>query len=260
MIPTCSGLRSPGGIGFNEKGEVFFAENQGPWNGACALRHLEPGSFQGHPIGNKWYDLAPNMGPKPEEPKSGSRIYVEAARIPELLSPRHYPAVQQGRKQPKQHRLRYERRQIRPLQPCRFSPATSSHSNIARYVLQKVKGKYQGVCIPFRQGFASGVLPDPSRRRRLDDRRRLQPRVGIEAGPKPFSLEHLVWTGKVPFEFQNMELTPDGFDLTFTDPVDTASASNVDTYKMSTWRYIYQASYGSPEVDTQTRRRSNPRR
>src|SRR5437588_1283252 len=75
VIPTCSGLRSPAGIGFNEKGECFFTENQGPWNGGCALRYLEPGSFQGHPIGNKWYNLAPNIGPRPKDPESGSRIW-----------------------------------------------------------------------------------------------------------------------------------------------------------------------------------------
>ena len=63
-VPTSSGIRSPGAIGFNEKGEMFYTENQGPWNGADALRFLEPGKFQGHPIGNKWYSLAPNMGPR----------------------------------------------------------------------------------------------------------------------------------------------------------------------------------------------------
>ena len=30
MIPTCSGIRSPGGIGFNAEGEVFYTDNQGP--------------------------------------------------------------------------------------------------------------------------------------------------------------------------------------------------------------------------------------
>jgi hypothetical protein len=125
------------------------------------------------------------------------------------------------------------------------------HSNIARFVLQKVKGRYQGVCIPFREGFASGVLP------------MIQAADGSfmvgetnrgwgSAGPKPFALERVVWTGKKPFEIQNMELTPDGFDLTFTEPLDTASASNPDNYKMSTFRYIYHASYGSPEVDPTT--------
>ena len=34
-----------------------------------------------------------------------------------------------------------------------------SHSNIGRFVLQQVKGRYQGVCFPFREGFESGNLP-----------------------------------------------------------------------------------------------------
>ena len=45
VIPTCSGLRSPGGIGMNAAGDMFYTENQGPWNGACSLKHLDPGSF-----------------------------------------------------------------------------------------------------------------------------------------------------------------------------------------------------------------------
>src|SRR5262245_29890304 len=34
-IPTCSGIRSPGGIGASAAGDMFYSENQGPWNGAC---------------------------------------------------------------------------------------------------------------------------------------------------------------------------------------------------------------------------------
>ena len=37
MIPTCSGVRSPGGIGMNALGEMFYTDNQGPWNGTGAL-------------------------------------------------------------------------------------------------------------------------------------------------------------------------------------------------------------------------------
>ncbi len=61
--------------------------------------------------------------------------------------------------------------------------------------------------------------------------------------------ERLVWTGKVPFEIFDMKLTKDGFDLTFTEPIDKAIAGDVASYKMSSFRYIYQESYGSPEVD-----------
>ena len=53
MIPTTSGIRSPGGIGMNEKGDVFYTDNQGVWNGSSSLKWLRPGSFQGNPTGNK---------------------------------------------------------------------------------------------------------------------------------------------------------------------------------------------------------------
>ncbi|MDP7277179.1 MAG: hypothetical protein QF363_16995, partial [Planctomycetaceae bacterium] len=32
-VPTCSGVRSPGGIGMNHLGDMFYTDNQGPWNG-----------------------------------------------------------------------------------------------------------------------------------------------------------------------------------------------------------------------------------
>ncbi len=85
----CSGLRSPGGIAFNSAGDAFYTDNQGPWQSFCALRHLKPGSFQGHPAGNKWYDLASNMGPRPLDPIGGEddRRDLEAKRIPQLLMP-----------------------------------------------------------------------------------------------------------------------------------------------------------------------------
>ena len=46
-IPTCSGIRSPGGIATNAVGDMFYTDNQGPWNGACALKHLEARPFHG---------------------------------------------------------------------------------------------------------------------------------------------------------------------------------------------------------------------
>lgn len=57
LIPTVSGIRSPGGVGFNAEGELFYTDNQGPWNGTCELKLLQPGKFVGHPGGFKWYDL-----------------------------------------------------------------------------------------------------------------------------------------------------------------------------------------------------------
>jgi hypothetical protein len=46
-----------------------------------------------------------------------------------------------------------------------------------------------------------------------------------------------------------MHAKPDGFELTFTEPVDPASAADPASYSARAFTYIYQAKYGSPEVD-----------
>ena len=49
-----------------------------------------------------------------------------------------------------------------------------------------------------------------------------------------------------------MRAKPDGFELTFTQPVDPKTAGDLKSYQLKTFTYIYQASYGSPEVDHTT--------
>jgi hypothetical protein len=71
-------------------------------------------------------------------------------------------------------------------------------------------------------------------------------------GNKPYSLDRLTWTGETPFEVHEMRAKPDGFELTFTKPVDPATAGDVKSYDLKTFCYIYQAAYGSPEVDQTT--------
>ncbi|MDB4745955.1 hypothetical protein OAG52_02070 [Verrucomicrobia bacterium] len=73
-IPVASGVRSPCGVGPNAAGAMFYAESQGPWNGSCSLKHLKQGGFMGHPASFNWYDLAPEMGERPVEPNTRSRL------------------------------------------------------------------------------------------------------------------------------------------------------------------------------------------
>ena len=72
VIPTNAGVRSPGGIGFNAQGDVFYTDNQGPWNGACKLQWLKPGAFVGHPDGFAWFDVSPE-----KEHKSPARTVID---------------------------------------------------------------------------------------------------------------------------------------------------------------------------------------
>jgi hypothetical protein len=126
-----------------------------------------------------------------------------------------------------------------------------THSTVMRVELEKVNNRYQGACFMLKNGFDSGNLglemaPDGSLFVYGTDR-------GWGArGGKPFGLQRLVWTGIKPFEVYSMHARADGFELKFTEPVDPATASATESYKLETYTYIYQSSYGSPEVDPTT--------
>ena len=83
-IPIASGLRSPGGIGPNEHGAMFYIESQGPWNSSCSLKFLKTGGFMGHPESFNWYPFATDLK-RPIEPESGTRVVTEKEKVRELV-------------------------------------------------------------------------------------------------------------------------------------------------------------------------------
>ena len=48
-----------------------------------------------------------------------------------------------------------------------------------------------------------------------------------------------------------MKAKPNGFELTFTEPVDPKTVIPA-SFSMKAWTYIYRSKYGSPEVDPAT--------
>ncbi|MCA9040033.1 MAG: hypothetical protein KDA65_06800 [Planctomycetaceae bacterium] len=248
LIPTCSGIRSPGGMGMNLKGDVFYTDNQGPWNGTCSLKWLRPGSFQGHPGGNDWYKLAEQeMGKRPRDPKDQSRMMVEANLIPELEPPAvYFPYAKMG-KSASGIACDISEGKFGPFAGQMFV-GDQSDSTVMRCCLEKVEGHYQGACFPFRKGIASGTLP-------LEMTSDGNMFIGGtnrgwgSIGTAPFCLQRMSWSGEFPFEILDMKALPDGFRFTFTKPVNADSAKLLDQYDLETYAYIYKASYGSPEVD-----------
>jgi hypothetical protein len=257
-IPTCSGLRSPGGIGFNATGDAFYTDNQGPWNGACKLHWLKPGAFVGHPASLKWYDdprtkpavQAAGLPRPAAEPRSGGRLIDEARRIPELLPPAVYFPYQKMGQSAAGIALVPGDGSFGPF-GGQLLVGDQTHSTVMRVSLEKIAGNYQGACYPFRRGFDSGCLSllfaaDGSLFVFQTDR------GWAAVGGKPFALQRLNWTGRTPFEILAMTARPDGFRLTFTEPVDRAAAADPKNYSLKSYIYIYQSNYGSPEVDATT--------
>ena len=249
MIPTCSGIRSPGGIGFNAEGDTFYMDNQGVWNGSSSLKWLKPGSFQGNPSGNKYAKLA--KLPAPPDVADKSRILVERTKHPEFIPPAViFPHGKVGQS---------PTGIACDLSGGKFGPwakqlyvGEQTHSQVQRVCLEKVNGIYQGAVFKFLEGFEAGLIPV-----RLDQQAGVlftggSNRGWASRGTKPFTFERVKWTGKTPFEIETMTANSDGFTLKFTAPVDPATAGNPASYAMDAFTYIFQAEYGSPEVDQAT--------
>ncbi|MBX3741923.1 MAG: hypothetical protein KF712_13085 [Akkermansiaceae bacterium] len=245
MIPTCSGIRSPGGIGFNHAGDVFYTDNQGPWNGSSSLKWLKPGSFQGNPTGNKYHTLA-NL-PEPPKPADGSRIITEREKLPEFVPPAViFPHAKVGQS-PTGIAADVSGGKFGPWENQLYV-GEQTHSEVQRVALEQVNGLYQGAVFKFLDGFGSGIIP-----LRLDaETGHLfaggSSRGWASRGGKPFTFERVTWTGVTPFEIHTMKAEKDGFTLDFTEPAGD-SAGDPASYSMDAWTYIYQSKYGSPEVD-----------
>lgn len=249
-IPVCSGIRSPCGIGPNEHGVMFYAESQGPWNGSCSLKVLEPGGFMGHPVSFNSYEFAPEMGQPPTVPNTPSRLEVERKRVKELIP---YAVV-----------FPYKRmgRSISGFMVDRtggkFGPFENqifigdfSLGVVMRATTEKVNGVWQGACYPFREGFDTGLLAvqfTPNGNLIAGGTNRGWP----VRGPKAYAIQRLDWTGITPFEIKTISATADGFKITFTKPVDSKIASIATNYQLATFTHIYRQGYGSPEVDQTT--------
>jgi uncharacterized cupredoxin-like copper-binding protein len=129
-----------------------------------------------------------------------------------------------------------------------FFVGDQGQSKVMRMSLEKVKGVWQGASYAFREGFDCGII-------RLTMGEDAMLFVGETArgwgsvGPKQQGLERVVWTGKMPFEIKEVKAQPDGFLLTFTQPVDRATAENPASYSVAGFTYLYHKAYGSAPVN-----------
>ncbi|RYD34727.1 MAG: hypothetical protein EOP86_10275 [Verrucomicrobiaceae bacterium] len=249
MIPVCSGLRSPGGVGANAEGAMFVTESQGPWNGCCSLKHLKPGAFLGHPASYNWYPFAPNTRAPAVTPDSGSRMAVEKKRVKELVPPAvRFPYIKMGRSV-SGFRLNRTGGKFGPFDNQLFL-GDYTLSIIMRATTEQVNGVWQGACYPFREGLATGVMNvEFSPKGQLIAGGFTTNSQWPVRGAEPFAIQRLDWNGIVPFEIREISIRRNGFLITFTKPVDPRSAARTDTYNIITYTHIYHGAYGSPEVD-----------
>jgi azurin/glucose/arabinose dehydrogenase len=253
MTPVAAGFRSPSSFGYNLDGDLFYSENQGDWVGSGSITHVESGDFVGNPTSLRWSSEpgSPVKLTRSDIPDSGEPKFEVAKRVPGLKPPAvWFPHAVLGIST-SAILVDSTRGGFGPFAGQLFV-GDQGQSKIMRVFLEKVNGVYQGVVFPFREGFASGVLRQTWGR---DGSMYVgQTSRGWSAtGTAPFGLQRLVWTGMVPFEAHRVEARPDGFEITFTMPIDRTVAADPGSYKVSSFTYKYHHFYGSPVINQSAR-------
>lgn len=249
LEPMSAGLRSPSGLGTNAEGEMFCTDQQGNYWGTNPLLHLRRGAFFGHK--SALIDIRRPESPvrDPGELPEGITVAEAARRNPNYCLPAvwlPYPKLGQSATGI-------------ACDPSggKFGPFANqlfvgefTASRITRVFLEKIGGEYQGAAFPFLDGLQCG----PIRLEFLPDGSLLSGETNRgwnSSGTRSFGLERIRWNSVVPFEIREMRLQPDGFVLEFTAAVDSGVASLPASYVGTSYTYIYQQKYGSPETDPQ---------
>ena len=252
MTPIAAGFRSPSSFGYNLDGDLFYAENQGDWVGSGGISQVQSGDFMGNPMGLKWSGEpgSPVKLTKSDIPDTGEPKFEVAKRVPHLNTPAvWFPHTILGIST-SAILVDSTRGGFGPFAGQLFV-GDEGQSKIMRVFMEKVNGVYQGVVFPFREGFASGVFREVWGKDASMFVGQTS-RGWAATGKAYYALQRLMWTGKVPFEAHRVEARPDGFEITFTSPVDQATASDPASYTVNSFIYKYHHIYGSPVINQVT--------
>ena len=228
------GLRNGDGICVTPDGDTFVTDNQGEWTGACSLHHVTKNAFHGCPWGIHSAEWLKDV---PQTPQALDKF----RKRPALIFP-------------------YDHLARSPTQPIvdttggKFGPFggqifVGDHTNpmIIRIALEKVDGEFQGACFPF---LTAGV-------NRGNHRLAFSPDGSLFIGQTVRGwlgqgnegLQQIKYNGTTPFDVHDIALTPNGFDLNLTLPVDQKLLITSQQFTIRRFRYNYWNQYGSPEID-----------
>ena len=228
------GFRTPNGIGVSKDGEVYVADNQGAWLPTSKLVHVQPEEFYGHYNGLASSKRYPDGG-------YPSRYLSNGESPPAVWLPQN----------------EISNSPTTPLEipdgpfAGQFFLGELTMGGIRRVQLEKVEGEVQGAVFRFTQGLECGV-----------NRLVWGPDGCLYAGGTGssgnwswngtrFGLQRLKPNGNATFEIQSVHALPDGFHITFTEPVDRAWLGEPDHFALRQWRYHATAQYGGPKRDEQ---------
>lgn len=217
------GFRAPNGIGVRADGQITTGDNEGTWVPTSPINWVDGKSFHG---------VINNLTPKE----------VADAYAPPIMWLSHADFCNSNGGQtwvpndkwgPFQGEMLYE-----------------SYGKSSLYLVMRqdiTNGRQQAAAVKFPLKFTSSVM-----------RARWHPVDGqlYVAGLSEWQsnaaritgFDRVRYTGKPVYSVRGVKVVKDGVQLTFTQPLDKASAEDVQNWSGKRWNYVRSENYGSPEV------------
>ncbi len=238
LTPWACGFRMANGIYQDPAGELWSGDNQGDWKAVTPLYHIEKGKFYGHPSSRVW---------DPSFTKSKDPLAYYRDHMDEYDEDRTSAAVEIPH--PQMNRSAGEPMQIPAGQPFagQLIMPDNNGTRVTRLMLEKVSGVWQGACTHYINGH--GLRSGNHRTRFSADGKFLYLGQTVRGWGNPAEgLQRVQILGPTPFDIDRINITPDGFKLTFTGPI-PAELKDAKKWKISSCHYQSKWTYGGDPED-----------
>ena len=190
-----------------------MTDNQSDWVPTGSLYHVRKDHFFGHPASlvwkKEWKNRDPFNAPITELDKMRTRAAV--------LFPQGIMA-----NSPSQPLVDMTKGKFGPFSGQMFI-GEMNRDRILRVMLEKVGGEFQGACIPFIDG--RGLRVGNNRLAFAPDGSLWVGQIGFGGWLGESGMQKIVFSGNTPMDVHTMSLTSNGFELTFTQPVDATTVT-----------------------------------
>ncbi|MST94834.1 MAG: hypothetical protein EXS33_06145 [Pedosphaera sp.] len=217
------GVRAPNGIGVSEEGQVTTSDNEGSWVPATPVNWIKPGGFHGVVNSQISKEVADTFIPpltwlshNDYDNSGGGQIWVTSDK----------------------------------WGPFKGELLHESYGKSSLFLVLKEKasnGLMQGGVVRFPLKFTSSVM-----RAKFNKKDGQLYIAGLSEwqsnAAKITGFDRVRHTGKPVYSVSGMKVLKDGLQLTFTQPLATDSAADLQNFSGKRWNYKRTENYGSPEM------------
>jgi len=217
-----TGLRAPNGLGIGPNDEMTTADNEGNWVPSSRVNLHKPGGFYGHVFTSHTKEKPTTYEPPlfwlPHtydlDNSSGGQVWVTSDKWGPLSG--------------------------------RMLHTSYGACALFAVMQENVDGVAQAGAWKFPLKFDTGIM-----RGRFNSRDGQLYLTGLvvwqSKGARQGGLHRVRYTGKPAQMPSQMHVKKNGIEVTFTDALDEATASDLGNYNVEQWNYKWTSNYGSPE-------------